>query len=41
LIQRTDLLDKQWNAFRDELKQVKGVENVSGPLLCGQQNFSV
>jgi len=40
LIQRTDLLDKQWDAFRDDLKKVKGVENVSGSTaMPGQQNF--
>ena len=40
MIERTDLLDKQWNAFRDELKQVKGVEFVSGTsAMPGQENF--
>ena len=40
VIERTDLLDKQWNAFRDELKKVRGVENVSGTTaMPGQPNF--
>ena len=40
VIERTDLLDKQWNAFRDELKQVRGVEQVAATTaMPGQQNF--